>query len=74
MMFVTIGLNNPNCDYVMDGIHDEIELQAAIDFAAIANMGVKVEDGIVVKIEADLEIKAPIYGKFTLSYARVRVE
>lgn len=63
--FVRIGKLTGN-HYVIDGVHDEVELQAALDHASITNMVVKVEDGISLKIEDDLEITAPLFGKFRL--------
>lgn len=68
MSFITIGRNNPHCNYTMDGIHDEVEFQAALDGAFLTNSIVKVEDGIRVNLEGDLEITAPIIGKFTLTH------
>ncbi len=67
MMFVTIGYHNIHCNYTMDGIHDEIEFQAALDYASTTNKIVKVEDDIHVKLEGDLRVTAPIIGRFTIT-------
>ena len=66
MSFVTIGRNTPHCNYTMDGLRDEVEFQAALDFAAIINGIVKVEDGVCVNLEQDLKVTAPIIGNFTI--------
>ncbi len=64
MRFVTIGKSTTN-DYVVHGGNDGVVLLAALHYARVANMGVKIEEGTFLRI-GDVEITGIVDGSFVI--------